>query len=134
MIQHDDQNRGVRHSYLENIGCAGTKYNYVSPDFYRLVPWEGQGFKPVGYGYESIAANIESMCRIESGSSRLPEKRGLALRRKLIAEIDRQGLIATPANSYINELVVEAARLSIVNDGAWVDISYGAHPGVKRRS
>ena len=32
----------------------------------------------------------------------------------MIAEIDRQGIIATPANSYINELVVEAARLSIL--------------------
>ena len=32
------------------------------------------------------------------------------------------------------ELVVEAARLSIVNDGAWVDISYGAHPRVKPRA
>ena len=36
----------------------------------------------------------------------------------MIAEIDRQGIIATPANSYINELVVEAARLSILRDGA----------------
>ncbi|MCU0785431.1 MAG: Gfo/Idh/MocA family oxidoreductase [Verrucomicrobia bacterium] len=134
MIQHNDQDRGVRHSYLDNIGCAGTKYNYVSPDFYRLVPWEGQGFKPVGYGYESIAASIETMCRIEAETADQPAKQALAQRRKMIAEIDKQGLIATPANSYINELVVEAARISIVNDGAWVDISYGAHPHVKRRS
>ncbi len=35
----------------------------------------------------------------------------------LIAEIDRQGILATPANSFINELVVEAARLSIQHDG-----------------
>jgi D-galacturonate reductase len=134
MIQHNDQDRGVRHSYLDNIGCAGTKYNYVSPDFYRLVPWEGQGFKPVGYGYESIAASVESMCRIETATAGQPEKTALVQRCKLIAEIDKQGLIATPANSYINELVVEAARISIVNDGAWVDISYGSHPHVKPRS
>jgi len=54
MIEHIDDDRGVRHSYLEDIGCGGSKYNYVSPDFYRLVPWEGPGFKPVGYGYESL--------------------------------------------------------------------------------
>ncbi len=134
MIEHIDDDRGVRHSYLENIGCAGSKYNYVSPDFYLLVPWEGPGLKPVGYGYDSIAANLESMCRIETETAGLPEKRALVQRRKLIAEIDRQGFIATPANSYINELVVEAARISIVNDGAWVDICYGSHPHVKARS
>ncbi|MEK7706951.1 MAG: hypothetical protein AAB380_03020, partial [Verrucomicrobiota bacterium] len=98
------------------------------------VPWEGPGLKPVGYGYDSIAANLESMCRIETETAGLPEKRALVQRRKLIAEIDRQGFIATPANSYINELVVEAARISIVNDGAWVDICYGSHPHVKARS
>jgi hypothetical protein len=124
MIQHNDQDRGVRHSYLDNIGCGGSKYNYVSPDFYRLVPWEGPGFKPVGYGYDSIAANLDAMRRIENETGGLPEKQALVRRRKLIAEIDQQGLLATPANSYINELVVEAARLSIVNDGAWVDIRY----------
>jgi hypothetical protein len=133
MIQHNDQDRGVRHSYLENIGCGGSKYNYVSPDFYRLVPWEGPGFKPVGYGYDSIAANLDAMGRIETETADLPEKRAIVRRRKLVAEIDRQGLLATPANSYINELVVEAARLSIVNDGAWTDIRYRPSPQVALR-
>jgi hypothetical protein len=133
MIEHRDNDRGVRYSYLEGIGCGGSHYNYVSPDFYRLVPWEGPGFKPAGYGYESIAANLDAMCRIESETAGKPEKQALLQRRKLIAEIDRQGLLATPANSYINELVVEAARLSIVNDGAWVDIRYKPRPQVARR-
>ncbi|MBI4664274.1 MAG: Gfo/Idh/MocA family oxidoreductase [Verrucomicrobia bacterium] len=124
MIEHRDNDRGVRYCYLEGIGCGGSKYNYVSPDFYRLVPWEGPGFKPAGYGFESIAANLEAMQRIERETAHLPDEPALARRRELIAEIDRQGLLATPANSYINELVVEAARLSIVNDGAWVDIRY----------
>ena len=134
MIEHIDDDRGVRHSYLDNIGCAGSKYNYVSPDFYRLVPWEGPGFKPTGYGYDSVAANLETMSRIETQTAALPEKRALPRRRTLIAEVDRQGLIATPANSFINELVVEAARLSIVTDGAWVDISYTPRPRVTPRS
>jgi len=54
LIFHDDHNRGVAYSYLEGIGPGGSKYNYVSPDFYRLIPWEGPGYKPIGYGYESV--------------------------------------------------------------------------------
>ncbi len=131
MIQHVDNDRGVRYSYLDPIGCGGSKYNYVSPDFYRLVPWEGPGFKPVGYGYESVAANVETMSRIEATTAELPEPQALAQRRTLIAEIDRQGILATPANSYINELVVEAARLSIQRDGAAVSIYYEPRPHVK---
>ncbi|MCX7827096.1 MAG: hypothetical protein N2689_16320, partial [Verrucomicrobiae bacterium] len=133
MIEHRDNDRGVRYCYLEGIGCGGSHYNYVSPDFYRFVPWEGPGFKPVGYGYESVAANLEAMARIENETAGLSEKDALARRRELIAEIDRQGLLATPANSFINELVVEAARLSIVNEGAWVDIHYEPKPHVAPR-
>jgi hypothetical protein len=55
-------------------------------------------------------------------------------RRELITEVDRKGIIATPANSFINELVVEAARLSILNDGINVDIVYGDRPHVIIRS
>lgn len=124
MIEHRDNDRGVRYSYLDGIGCGGSKYNYVSPDFYRLVPWPGPGFKPVGYGYESIAANLEAMLNIEQKTAGLAEEPALIRRRELLAVIDQQGLLATPANSFINELVVEAGRLSIVNEGAWVDIRY----------
>jgi hypothetical protein len=133
MIQHNDQDRGVRHSYLDEIGCAGTRYNYVSPDFYRLVPWEGAGSKPVGYGYASVAASVETMVRIESETAGLPEAAALARRRELIHAVDQAGLIATPANSFVNELVVEAARMSILTDGDWVNIVYGNQPHVERR-
>ena len=44
-----------------------------------------------------------------------------------------KGIIATPANSYVNELVVEAARLSILNDGDMVTIEYGQHPEIALR-
>lgn len=132
MLNHDDHERGVRHCYLEGIGCGGSRYNYVSPDFFRLVPWEGAGYKPVGYGYDSIAANIQTMHRIEMDVSGLGEKASLNRRREIIHEVDQAGIIATPANSYINELVVEAARLSIVNDGARVNIHYGDNPHVKK--
>jgi hypothetical protein len=55
----------------------------------------------------------------------------LARRRQLIREVDAKGLIATPANSTINELVVEAARMSILEGAATVRIVYGEHPHVE---
>lgn len=133
MIAHNDQDRGVRYSYLENIGCGGSRYNYVSPDFYRLVPWEGKGYKPTGYGYDSVAANVETMRRIETESAGLEGGNALLKRREIIREVDAAGILATPANSYINELVVEAARLSIQADGEWASIVYGKKPNVEMR-
>ena len=133
MIQHDDQDRGVKHSYLDAIGCGGSRYNYVSPDFYRLVAWEGKGYKPVGYGYDSVAAILETMRRIEVETAGMQPPAALTKRREMIRAVDEAGLIATPANSFINELVVEAARVSIQADGEWVSINYGAKPHVEQR-
>jgi predicted dehydrogenase len=127
LIQHNDQHRGVVHSYLEGLGPGGTRYNYVSPDFFRLAPWAGPGLQPVGYGYESVAAIITTAHRIESRTASLEE------RRQAIREEDERGLIATPANSSINELVVEAARRSITADGAAVRIVYGDSPHVEMK-
>jgi len=128
MIKHDDQYRGVAYCYLENIGPGGSAYNYVSPDFFRFVPWEGEGYKPVGYGPDSVSAIIGSIKRIEDEAGDDIEKR-----LKIIEEIDRKGIIATPANSFINELVVEAGRLSILNNGRPVKILYEPEPHVKFR-
>jgi hypothetical protein len=61
------------------------------------------------------------------------EAASLKRRQELIKEVDKKGIIATPANSYINELVVEAARISILNDGDAVTIEYGENPHVKLR-
>lgn len=133
LLKHDDQDRGVQHSYLEGIGCGGTRFNYVSPDFFRYVPWEGDGFRPVGYGVESVAATIRSASRIESEVEGLAEGPSLARRREIIEEADGKGIIATPANSSVNELVTEAARMSIQNDGVPVRIVHGEHPHVEKR-
>lgn len=130
MIKHNDQFRGVEYSYLEGIGCGGSHFNYVSPDFYRLVPWEGAGYRPVGYGYDSVAASVTMACRIEDSVMNMTESESLERRREMIIEVDRKGIIATPANSFINELVVEAARISILNDGETVYIEYGDNPQV----
>lgn len=134
MIKHNDQFRGVEHSYLEGIGPGGSAFNYVSPDFYRIVPWEGKGYKPIGYGFESVAASVTMAHNIENEVNGLSETDSLKKRQKIIKEVDEKGIIATPANSYINELVVEAARISIQNDGEIVKIEYGKNPHVKLRS
>jgi predicted dehydrogenase len=134
MLKHNDQFRGVEHSYLEGIGPGGTAFNYVSPDFYRIVPWEGKGYKPIGYGFESVAASVNMAHSIENEVIDLSPAESLKKRQKLIREVDKKGIIATPANSYINELVVEAARISILNDGVAVSIEYGKNPHVKIRS
>ena len=133
MIKHNDQFRGVTHCFLEDIGCAGSQFNFVSPDFYRLVPWEGKGYKPVGYGFDSVAATINTIHRIETEVVSLSEDESLKKRREIIKEVDEKGIIATPANSYINELVVEAARMSILSDGDAVRIIYGEKPHVSPR-
>ncbi len=134
MIKHNDQFRGVEHSYLEGIGSGGSYFNYVSPDFYKLVPWEGSGYKPVGYGYESVAASVTTASQIEDAVQKMTDSESLKKRREMIKDVDRKGIIATPANSYINELVVEAARLSILRDGQNVDIIYGDSPHTEIRS
>jgi len=133
MIKHNDQNRGVEHSYLEGIGCGGSHFNYVSPDFYKIVPWEGKGYKPIGYGPESVSASIITSHSIEKEVEGMPAANSLKRRQKIIKEVDNKGIIATPGNSYINELVIEAARLSILNDGNIVNIEYGKKPYVKLR-
>ena len=133
MIKHNDQFRGVTHCYLEGIGCAGSTFNFVSPDFYRLVPWQGAGAKPVGYGYESVANILNRIQAIEAAVAGLGEVESLEKRRAMIQETDEQGLIATPANSSVNELVMEAARLSLSLDGDQVNIVYGENPHVEAR-
>jgi len=133
MIKHDDQFRGVQHAYLEGIGCAGSSFNFVSPDFFQLIPWDGVGLKPTGYGFESVAATVEMAHKIENEVSNLSADESLQKRQQIIREVDEKGIIATPANSYVNELVVEAARLSILNDGDMVTIEYGQHPKIALR-
>lgn len=110
-IKHDDQYRGVSHSYAVGTGPGGTAFNFVNPDFMRYLPWEGPGFRPAGYGFESISGILAAIQRVEaSGDDR-------EARLATITAIDKKGLIATPENSADNERLIEAARESILNDG-----------------
>jgi D-galacturonate reductase len=125
MIRHDDQFRGVSHGYVDRR--SGAAFRYVSPDYFRLVPWQGEGLKPIGYGYDSIEAIVQGAIDVNAAGPALDR------RQALLKEIDRQGLLATPANSSINELVIEAARLSIRQSGRHVAIGYEPTPGVREK-
>ena len=133
MIKHNDQFRGVTYSYLSDIGCAGSVFNFVNPDFFRFVPWEGAGYKPIGYGVDSVGATLNMIHHIENDVTGLSESDSLARRREIIKEVDEKKIIATPANSSSNELVVEAARMSILDNGTPARIVYGDSPHAELR-
>jgi hypothetical protein len=122
LVLHDDQYRGVKINTVKP--SDGRTYQEPSPDYLRLVYRGGQGLEPVGYGYRSIEALVKAALRVEAG-------KGLAARRKIIREMDAEGVLATPANSAYNELVIEAGRMSILNAARPVVIEYGKRPGVK---
>ncbi len=129
-LKHNDQFRGVEYGYIENLGPSGQQFAYVNPDYLQFVPWEGAGFKPVGYGYDSVAASISTIARITNDTQQLEKDAALKRRQDILKEIDVKGVIATPANAYINELVTEAARYSILHDGLAVGIQYKPRPHI----
>ena len=128
VLRHDDQFRGVSHGYIDRQ--SGAAFRFVSPDYFRLVPWEGDGLRPVGYGFDSVEALVRAVHAVNAASAGLEGPQALARRREVLAEIDRRGILATPANSSINELVTEAARLSIASSGRSARIQYDAEPHV----
>ncbi|MCE5303768.1 MAG: Gfo/Idh/MocA family oxidoreductase [Planctomycetaceae bacterium] len=130
ILRHDDQFRGVSHGYVDHQ--SGAAFRFVSPDYFRLVPWQGEGLKPVGYGYDSIEAIVESAVAVNAAGAGLSASESLAKRQETVQTIDQRGIIATPADSSINELVVEAARLSISNEGRHVTINYCPEPALVR--
>jgi hypothetical protein len=129
VLKHNDQFRGVECAYLEPKSAAAKRFYYVNPDFFQYIPYEGPGLKPVGYGVDSVCSALKTMSRIETRAA--AARNPLAVRQAACQEVNQQGLIATPANSWTNELVHEAARLSIQRDGAVVDIVYEPEPGVR---
>ncbi len=131
IIKHDDQFRGVRHGYVD---CeAGAMFRFVSPDYFRLTPWDGPGLKPVGYGFESIEGLVLAAKRVRAAANGLDSEAALAARQQVLSEISGRGILATPANSSINELATEAARISIARQGHPAEIEYGPVPTVRPR-
>lgn len=117
LIAHADQYRGLKYSYTQAGSEPGAvMYAEPSPDYFQYVEFGGEGLAPVGYGYRSLEYIVEAALRVESEAS------NLAARQRMLREIDAAGLMATPANSSYNELVIEAARESILNGGRLVPI------------
>jgi predicted dehydrogenase len=116
-LDHNDSYRGLSYCYVE-----GKKlYSEPSPDYMQSVPDATGGTRVVGYGYRSIEALLDAAAQLELGQTTL-------------TQIDETGIIATPKNSYYNELVTEGARLSLANDGREVLLQYGVLPFVHLKS
>ncbi len=128
LLDHDDHSRGVEYGFANN---NTKRFQFINPDFYRVVPWEGDGLKPVGYGFDSIAATLTTASAIEAEVDD-DQANAMAIRQRAIRAANAKGLIATPENSSYNELVQEAARLSILNGGDIAFIEYdGDTPSVR---
>ncbi len=126
MLVHNDQYRGIEHCYVEKGTEPGdTLYAEPSPDYFKYVNLGGEGLTPVGYGYRSIELIVKNICKAAD--------KDLAQRQQLIKQFDEEAVMATPQNSAYNELVMEAGRLSILNDGREVEIFYGDKARVELR-
>ena len=121
MLVHNDQYRGIEYSYVEKID--GKYYSEPSPDYFKYVNLGGEGLTPVGYGYRSIEFIVKNICKCLALD--------LKQRQILLKQFNSDGVMATPANSSYNELVTEAGRLSILNSGREVEITYGKNAGIK---
>jgi len=130
VLKHNDQFRGVEYAYAKGRGPAGKIFHYVNPDFFQLIPWDGEGLKPVGYGVDSVSATVKTISRMEAAVEKDPI-RAHDIRRECIEAVNKKGLIATPENSFINELVHEAARASILAAGDMVYIDYEPKPKIR---
>jgi D-galacturonate reductase len=118
MLRHSDQYRGIEYCYLEKPDAPGaTVYAEPSADYFQYVDIGGPGLKPVGYGYRSIEFIVNACIRVQSAGD-------LAGRRQELKQLDADGVLATPGNSRYNELVMEAGRLSILNNAREASIDY----------
>jgi D-galacturonate reductase len=127
LVFHSDQFRGVKCSFTQPGGDPGdTSYAEPNPDYFQLLDQGGGGLTPVGYGHRSVEYIVKA-CR------RVAAVKALAKRQELIRGYDQEGILATPANSGYNELVIEAGRKSILAGGREVLIEYGPKAGVKFR-
>jgi predicted dehydrogenase len=116
-LNHSDQYRGLAYCYTSRpAGDGTTVYAEPSPDYMQYVNTGGAGLQVVGYGYRSIEYIVERAIELEGA----PEGE----RRTLLERWDKEGVMATPANSRFNELVVEAGRRSILNGGREERIRY----------
>ncbi len=122
MLDHSDQYRGLGYSFGKKPkGEGATFYTEPSPDYFQYNDLGGPGLEPVGYGVRSVEYLVRMAMRVDAATDR----------QALLKQIDTTGVVATPANSRYNELVVEAGRLSILSAGREAKITYGDRPHVE---
>lgn len=132
IIFHSDQYRGVKYSRIMKGNDPGESfYDETNPDFFQYLFKGGEGLVPVGYGYRSVEYIITQINRANKESAGLDKAEALKKRQGIMEQLDKEGIMATPANSSFNELVMEAGRMSIMNSGKPVVIEYGDKPTVK---
>lgn len=124
-IEHSDNIRGAAYCAIAPGDDPGdTAHHHVNPDYFQMIERaDGPGLRPVGYGYRAIEQLVDSAIQVAEAGD-------LEARQRKLLDVDAAGWHATPANSFFNELVVEAGRLSILNGGKRVNITYGDNPGV----
>jgi len=113
-LDHSDQYRGIKYCYTRPMDSpGGTTFAEPSTEYFQYTDYGGPGLVPVGYGYRSIEQLVRAILRVEAATDKATA----------LHEIDVAGILATPANSWYNEAVVEAGRLSICNGGrsAFID-------------
>lgn len=127
LVFHSDQFRGVKYSLTQPGSDPGdTAYAEPNPDYFQLLDQGGGGLTPVGYGHRSVEYILKACRKVAAAGA-------LAKRQELIRGYDEEGILATPANSGYNELVIEAGRKSILAGGREVLIAYGPQAGVTFR-
>lgn len=131
-LAHDDQYRGMSYAYLDAPSKPGsTQYHEPSTEYFQYLDIGGESLLPVGYGFRSAAHLVDACRQVEHLADPSDRAKSLPARTALLREIDAKGILATPANSAFNELVVEAGRQSLALGGRLVDIVYGEQPHVK---
>jgi D-galacturonate reductase len=124
MLDHSAQYRGLGYTFSTKSDAPGaTFYAEPSPDYFQYNDLGGPGLTPVGYGVRSVEHLIHTLYKADAIGD-------YEARRQFLEDIDAKGVLATPANSRYNELVVEAGRLSILNEGREARIEYGGEPHV----
>jgi D-galacturonate reductase len=133
-LAHDDQYRGMRYAYTTPpTGPGATAYHEPSTEYFQYLDVGEETLLPTGYGYRSVARLVEACKSVEAAGSGEGRNARLEARRAVRNEISGRGILATPANSSFNELVVEAGRVSLLSGGREVEIHYGDEPKVTPR-
>ncbi|MBM3735290.1 MAG: Gfo/Idh/MocA family oxidoreductase [Acidobacteria bacterium] len=123
-LEHSDQYRGIRYCYTRRMDSdGGTVFHEPSTEYFQYIDTGVPGLTCTGYGFRSIDYLIRAAIRVESAPA--------MDRAVVLQEIDDVGVLATPANSNFNEMVIEAGRLSIQNGGRLVVIEPGSPPSVR---